>query len=30
MVKSMETHCVELGYDTPRAFSKPDDMVFKF
>ena len=30
MIKAMENHCVELGYEKPRALSKPEDMVFKF
>ncbi|KAJ1677787.1 NADH-cytochrome b5 reductase [Spiromyces aspiralis] len=30
MVKAMESHLVNLGYDKPRVVSKAEDQVFKF
>ena len=30
MVKAMESHLVNLGYEKPRIVSKPGDQVFKF
>ncbi|KAJ1832729.1 NADH-cytochrome b5 reductase [Coemansia sp. RSA 2706] len=30
MVKAMGAHLSELGYDSPKVISKPDDQVFKF